>query len=217
MPAAAHVIATWSGPPPGTVYIGAIVEGGGISPFIPVTLSAAQGDIAISPRSGLAIGTYTGRVMARVCADSGCTQPIGGTPLPISYSVTVTPGFVTPTSLSFDAVGGVAATGSLSVQVPVGQTGFDAQVSTGAPWLKLGAPAGGTLPVTALPWRAGSYLAAYECNLRPRTAISPDGATLFFVGDAHLIVAPIPSTLQPATADTVVPRMKAWTPGAGVR
>jgi hypothetical protein len=43
---------------------------------------------------------------------------------------------------------------------------------------------------------------AYECSVRARTAISPDGGTLFFLGDAHLVVAPIPAPLQSAQAAT---------------
>ncbi|MFC5480949.1 hypothetical protein [Massilia suwonensis] len=35
-----------------------------------------------------------------------------------------------------------------------------------------------------------------DCNLRAWTAISPDGKTLFFAGDTHLVVAPIPATLE---------------------
>ncbi|MBF6907441.1 PD40 domain-containing protein, partial [Acinetobacter baumannii] len=36
----------------------------------------------------------------------------------------------------------------------------------------------------------------YACNTRATGAISPDGKTLFFLGDAHLVVAPIPQTLN---------------------
>lgn len=39
---------------------------------------------------------------------------------------------------------------------------------------------------------------AYECNTRALGAISPDGKTLFFVGDASLVVAPVPATLTPS-------------------
>lgn len=39
----------------------------------------------------------------------------------------------------------------------------------------------------------------YSCNLRPRVAISPDGSTLFFLGDANLVVAPIPANVRAAS------------------
>lgn len=36
---------------------------------------------------------------------------------------------------------------------------------------------------------------AYGCDTRALGAISPDGKTLFFIGDAKLVVAPVPATL----------------------
>lgn len=37
-----------------------------------------------------------------------------------------------------------------------------------------------------------------DCNTRALGTISPDGKTLFFVGDARLLVVPVPATLTPA-------------------
>jgi len=39
---------------------------------------------------------------------------------------------------------------------------------------------------------------AYECNTRALGTISPDGKTLFFLGNANLVVAPVPATLTPS-------------------
>ncbi|WP_296944523.1 hypothetical protein [uncultured Massilia sp.] len=39
-------------------------------------------------------------------------------------------------------------------------------------------------------------VSAYECNTRALGTISPDGKTLFFVGDAKLVVAPVPAVLN---------------------
>ncbi|MEW6761818.1 MAG: hypothetical protein AB1437_13440 [Pseudomonadota bacterium] len=39
---------------------------------------------------------------------------------------------------------------------------------------------------------------AYGCNTRALGTISPDGKTLFFLGDASLVVAPVPDTLTPS-------------------
>ncbi len=36
----------------------------------------------------------------------------------------------------------------------------------------------------------------YYCNLRARAAISPDGGTLFYLGSANLVVAPIPASAR---------------------
>lgn len=41
---------------------------------------------------------------------------------------------------------------------------------------------------------------AYECDTRALGAISPDGKTLFFLGDARLIAVPIPALTGPAAA-----------------
>lgn len=41
-------------------------------------------------------------------------------------------------------------------------------------------------------------ISAYECDTRAQGAISPDGKTLFFIGDSKLVVAPIPALTMAA-------------------
>ena len=41
------------------------------------------------------------------------------------------------------------------------------------------------------------------CNTRPQGTISPDGKTLFFIGDVNLVAAPIPTVLVPAQATSL--------------
>lgn len=41
-------------------------------------------------------------------------------------------------------------------------------------------------------------VSAYECDTRALGAISPDGATLFFIGDKKLVVAPVPALTMSA-------------------
>lgn len=124
VPAPVSLRATWSGQPPDTVYIGAVVEGQGIEPAIPVTLTSNYADITLTPRANLPVGQHSGRVLAMVCADAACSRPIGGTPLPIAYTVTVVQGLsLAPSSLTFAAVENTTApTQSLGVTLPTGST-----------------------------------------------------------------------------------------------
>lgn len=43
----------------------------------------------------------------------------------------------------------------------------------------------------------------YYCNTRPLGTISPDGKTLFFIGDVNMVAAPIPATLTPVQATSL--------------
>lgn len=49
---------------------------------------------------------------------------------------------------------------------------------------------------------------AYECNTRALGTISPDGSTLFFIGDTNLVVAPIPA-LRAVAARASIQRARA--------
>lgn len=159
-PASASLSATWTGQPPGNVYIGAVVEGDGIDPTIPITLSSTRADIVLNARSGLAAGRYTGRVLALVCADQACSQPVGGTPIPIAYTVVVTPGLrATPAAVALSAVSGQATGATLAVQLPPGEAAFQATLDAPTPWLELGAQTSTSLQVSARSWRAGTYTA----------------------------------------------------------
>lgn len=81
--------ATGTGTPPTQLYVGAIAEGPAIAPGIPMTLTGMTAQARLQPRADLAPGDYVGRVLFLVCTDVNCAQQVAGSPLTISYTVTV--------------------------------------------------------------------------------------------------------------------------------
>jgi hypothetical protein len=92
------IVATWTGTPPDPVYVTATVEGAGIDPMVPTRITQSSATATVSVAAGLAPGTYTGRINFLVCRDAACNQPVGGSPLPVNFTVNVAagPGPVTP-------------------------------------------------------------------------------------------------------------------------
>lgn len=152
------VTATASGSYSGTIYVGAVVEGVGIDSYIPFSASGNAAQFTLHVANGLAIGTYTGRVLIYACSDPYCDHPIGGTPIAVSYSVVVQPPLtVTPNPVNMSAVSGSTATASLSVSLPAGATSFTA-VAAGAPtWLQIGSPSSTAVQLVAQSVRSGTY------------------------------------------------------------
>lgn len=56
-------------------------------------------------------------------------------------------------------------------------------------------------------------VSAYECDTRALGTISPDGATLFFIGDKKLVVAPVPALTMAGQAARLQPAMRRVTLG----
>lgn len=155
-PAAAQVVATAVGPVPNPLYVLATDEGGSLDPQIPATLTSSSATFTIRPKAGLAPATYTGRLLLSACTDPACNNRIGGTPLPVAYTVTVRPSLkLTPSALRIDAVGGQAAGAVIEVQLPQGVTGFSLE-SALPDWLRA-TMASGRLTLEAQPWRSGNY------------------------------------------------------------
>jgi hypothetical protein len=157
--ASATVTVTTHGTYSGTLYVGAIVNGSGISSSIPLTyISDTQGMFTISALTGLSAGSYSGTVLLYACSDAYCNNVIGGTPLTVAYTLVVSAPFtVSPAPLSLSATSGKAASSTLTVTPPAGASGFTASVVSGSSWLTLGTLSATQLPVTALPWRSGTY------------------------------------------------------------
>jgi hypothetical protein len=115
MPPTSQVLnATWTGTPPGQVFVQAGVIGSGVSPIIPITLTSTSATIELSAASNLAGGTYNGTVHLMVCADSQCNQRIGGTPIAVNYVVNVR----TPVFTGSPAIGFVYTRGTTPVMTP---------------------------------------------------------------------------------------------------
>lgn len=180
--ASVMVIASWTGTPPSSVYIGAIVEGEGVQPDIPVTLYPTRAEITLHPRGDLLPGVYTGRVLALVCSDPACTRTIGGTPVPLAYTLTVTPGLrATPNPFQVTAVSGIETDAGLDLVLPPGESGFQFQVAPQVPWLEVGTANGTHQPLRFKSWPVGQY----ETNL----AIT-SGTRTRWVPVRYTVVAP---------------------------
>lgn len=135
------VTARWSGQPPSSLFIGAQMEGDALEPFIPVTITETQATFPLRPRTGLAAGNYSGRVLMLACTDQACNQRVGGTPIPISYTVNVRPpilisGALVPLRRVIGAP--TSATGTIAVAATTG-----AWTAAGdRPWLTLSTTSG---------------------------------------------------------------------------
>lgn len=135
-PAPQTISASWTGTPPDPVYLGAVVEGNAIDPSIPILLGASSANATVRPRAGLTTGDYTGRILFLVCTDSACNNRVGGSPLPIAYTVTVRPPLFTPVqAASFDYTVGSPIPPGRTVNVSVSNWTASASV----PWLRLSA------------------------------------------------------------------------------
>jgi hypothetical protein len=133
-----NITVTASGTFSGTLYIGAVVEGNGIDANIPASISGQTAVFTLQARSGLAAGTYSGRVQLLGCKDADCKNQIGNSPVIINYTLTVrvtlavTPGAVTATAQS-----GSATTSNVTVRLPTGATSFTTAFNSGEQWMTI--------------------------------------------------------------------------------
>ncbi len=128
-PAAQVVNANISGTYSGNVFAGAVVENAGatnpINPNIQLSISATQATASVRPAANLAPGTYTGRILFLACSDQACGNRIGGTPLPVTYTVNVlSPVSATPAAITRTVTSGVAPTDDIVVTPGTNETGF---------------------------------------------------------------------------------------------
>jgi hypothetical protein len=125
---------TWTGEPPDPIFVSAAVEGRGINPVIPITITETQATVALTANSSLEAGEYSGRVLLLACTDQACQHAVGGSPLAITYQVTVTASSTNPpppppsnlgaftlsaNTVSFAAVNNSATPSAASIDVVV--------------------------------------------------------------------------------------------------
>jgi hypothetical protein len=171
-PAPQRIFATTSGTPPSSVFIGAVVEGQGIAPTIPVTIIGTRAEALVTPASGLVAGTYTGRILFQVCSDAACNNHIGGSPLPVAYTVVVTPTFkVTPNSLRFEVISGNTAQQQISVQLPNGIKSFTA--SSSEIWLDVGKPSANSISIAVKRWPSGGLIGGVDISIEGQSIRIP--------------------------------------------
>jgi hypothetical protein len=101
------VIATAEGAPPSdTLFVGARVEGEGITQPIDIEIDYETGTATayVRPLINLPAGTYSGKLRLLACADELCTRHWAGSPHRVSYSIVVRPRLaVSPAAISLTA------------------------------------------------------------------------------------------------------------------
>ena len=123
-----QTVATATGTLPEQFFIGAVDEGTAIDPEILVYLSDRQASFQITPRSGLAPGTYTGRLRLMACTTEDCGKQIGNSPLFLPYTITVRQDLtVSPAQDDFTAQSGSDISVPLTITLPEGATTFQTE------------------------------------------------------------------------------------------
>lgn len=223
-PASQLAVAVVTGTYDGTIYVGAIVENNGtvnaIDPVIPLTISSDRATALLKPAAALPIGTYSGRILFLACSDSACNNRIGGTPLPLPFTVTVqTPVQTTPASITANAVSGSAFSQLIAVQPGVGESTFTAETTSSFIRIENRTANGFTLKLLSLP--VGTYsgtinlagdLGSHSMTAVSYTVAAPQG------GQHGLSVAPGSLTFSTtegavSAAQPVVVTEPSWLPG----
>jgi hypothetical protein len=228
VPTTQTVFANSSGTYSGTVYVGAVVENTGasnaINPNIVVSLNGSQATAQVTPVANLAVGTYTGRIQFLACSDAACANPIGGTPLPVPFTVTVqSPVQATPTPVSVTAVSGSPASQVVAVQPGVGETSFTATSTSSFIQIANQSGSGFAVNLPSLPSGVYAGTISLTGNLGSRATLpvtytvqAPAG------GDGGLSVAPSSSltfsTTEGAASapQTITVTEPTWRPGMKV-
>lgn len=160
----AVVTATPHGQLPNSLYVMAIADSPGLQSPIYAYISDTAAQFQLRPDSQQSAGVYKGTVRLYACADANCTQPIGGTPLPVAFTVTVLKALKVG-GVQIHAVSGQSQSpsGQLTViQLPSGATDYSTRILNGGDWLSLGEKDGLTQTLYAKPMRAGRYTASIE-------------------------------------------------------
>ena len=129
VPPAQTITGTATGTLNGQLFVAAIVENNGavnaINPTITISLSGTQATASVQPVAGLAAGAYTGRILFLACSDAACNNRIGGTPLPVTFTVAVQAGVqATPGTITRSVESGNTVVADIAVAPGVNETGF---------------------------------------------------------------------------------------------
>jgi hypothetical protein len=218
------VTVTATGTFSGTLYIGAIVEGQGIDPNVQAIISGQSASFTLQARSGLAAGTYTGRVQLLGCKDANCTKQIGNSPVNINYTLVVrTTLATTPLQVNVTAESGSAASSTVTVRLPTGSTSFSPSVYYGQPWLTIDQVTATTFRVNVRSLPPGTYSGAINVGAGASMVSLPVNYTVAGgVPYAAMSVAPNDLTLtgsegavnSPVTLTVTPP---SWDPSTSVR
>ena len=114
---ALSIVATPTGSVAGTLYAKVADSNGVLQPT--VTLTPGTGSsytVGIATSTSLAAGHYTGTFALSLCYDSGCGQPVAGTPALVAFDFTVVAAYtLTPSNLSESFTAGSASPLTITV------------------------------------------------------------------------------------------------------
>ena len=168
---------------------------------------------------GLAVGTYSGRIIFHACSDDVCSRHVGGTPIAVNYSITIKRGLrFTPPVLQLTSVSGTGTAGEVGVQPP---EGFDTYSLEAQPsdlgWLSVSNAGASSFTVNASSLPVGFYAGQVRvtsggsiANVRVEyTVTEPPGG-------AHGILAPQSLTLSTnegaQVSETLLVTPPTWNP-----
>jgi hypothetical protein len=159
-PGGVTITGTANREPDGALFVAAIVENTGgvnaIDPNIQVIINGLQARAHVFAAAGLAAGTYTGRILFLACSDPACNNRIGGTPLPVNFTVTVQPGVrATPGSITRTIESGNAVVEDVAITLGAGETSFTVDENASFVEISNQTTAGFRVSMPSLP--AGTY------------------------------------------------------------
>jgi hypothetical protein len=214
------ILATVHGEYDGQLFVGATVEGEGIEPDITLAiLSDTQARLTVFAKSGLAAGSYSGRVIFHACADDICTRHVGGTPIAVSYTVTIRHGLqFTPPVLQLTSVSGAGTSADVAVQVPEGATSFALNVPpTQLQWLSVPNQGGSSFTVAASSLPVGNYVGSIQgTSIGSTASLRVEYTVTAPPGGEHGILAPQSLTLSTSegaqVSETMLVTPPTWNP-----
>jgi len=223
-PTAQIVTANISGSFNGNVYAGAVVENVGatnaINPNIQLSISATQATASVLPAANLAPGTYTGRILFLACSDPACVNRIGGTPLPVTFTVNVlAPVSATPAAITRTLTSGTGITETILVTPGENETGFT--VGSTPSFATVSDETAGGFAVTLQSLPVGTYTGNIVVNgsAGSRATIPVEYTmTAPAGGEQRLAVDPTRLTFNTTEGDTTAPQTilvtePTWRPG----
>lgn len=99
---ALSIVATSTASLAGNLYAKVVDPGGVLQPTVTLTPGTGQSyTVGLTTSNSLGVGHYTGSFQVSLCYDSGCAQPLPGTPASVVFDFTVVSAYtLTPNTLS---------------------------------------------------------------------------------------------------------------------
>lgn len=161
---------------PTTAYFGGQDLGTAID-RVEARIYGTQAQFTVYPKRQLAAGEYAGTLRLSMCADTQCTQQFKGSPVDVSYTVSIAKGLkVTPYSLDLRALAGASASAPVTVQLPGGASSFSATTST--PWLQIQNITASGMTVVATSKAPGAYAGTVTISAANRQMTLPVNYTV---------------------------------------